>query len=103
MNATRMGRQATGDTKTLAGQVRQLQGHYPDLYDYLAKRDRAIERALARIPSRADIELSSTFNARAYLEKTMRDLAPGVGDLSERAVSDPVLHDGLTEEEVIDG
>ena len=96
-------RRTTVDAVTLASQVRQLQEHYPDLYGYLAKRDRAIERALARIPSRADVELSSVFNARAYLERTMRDLAPGVGDLSERAVSDPVVHDGLTEAEVIDG
>jgi hypothetical protein len=70
----------------LATQVRQLQEHYPDLYDYLKRRDRALERALARIPSRADIELSSVFNARAYLEKTLRELAPGVGELCESEV-----------------
>ena len=60
--------------------------HYPELYDHLKKRDRAIERALARIPSRADIELASTFNARNYLEKTMRELAPGVGDLRKAEI-----------------
>ena len=94
---------STSDMETLAGQVRQLQEHYPDLYDYLAKRDRAIERALARIPSRADIELSSTFNARAYLERTMRDLVPGVGDLNGFDVATPPTHDGLIEEGIIDG
>jgi hypothetical protein len=75
-----------GDAATLTRQVRQLQEHYPDLYDYLKRRDRALERALARIPSRADIELSSVFNARAYLEKTLRELAPGVGELCESEV-----------------
>jgi hypothetical protein len=54
-------------TPELATQVRQVREQFPDLYDYLTQRDRALERALARIPSRADIELSSVFNTRTYL------------------------------------
>ena len=78
----------TNKETTLAIQTRQLSEHYPELYEHLKRRDRAIERALARVPSRADVELASVFNARSYLEKTMRELAPGVGDLNGFAIQD---------------
>ena len=87
----------------IASQARQLREHYPGLYDHLTRRDRAIERALAWIPSHADVELASVFNARRYLEMTMKNLAPGVGDLNGLDVAKPPTHDGLTEEEIIDG
>ncbi len=90
-------------TKTLEDQARQMSEHYPELYDHLRRRDRAIERALARIPSRADVELSSVFNARRYLEQTMKSLAPGVGDLNGVDVAKPPMQDGPTGEELIDG
>ncbi len=90
-------------TASLASQARQLSEHYPELYDHLRRRDKAIERALARIPSRADVELASVFNARRYLEKTMKNLAPGVGDLNGFDAPKPTTHDGLTKEEHIDG
>ena len=88
---------------TLAVQARQLSEHYPELYEHLKRRDQAIERALARIPSRADVELASTFNARRYLEKTMKNLAPGVSDLNGLTIQDSDPNPGLTEEEIIDG
>ena len=95
---------AAADTnRTLAVQARQLSEHYPELYEHLKRRDRAIERALARIPSQADVELASVFNARRYLEKTMKNLAPGIGDLNGFSIPEPVTHDGLTKEEIIDG
>lgn len=90
-------------TRTLADQARQMSEHYPELYDYLKQRDRTLERALARIPSRADIELASVFNARRYLEKTLKNLAPGVGDLNGLDAPKPATHNGRTGEEMIDG
>jgi len=81
--STPMTRMIGHRTPDLATQVRHVQEQFPDLYDYLTQRDRALERTLARIPSRADIELSSVFNTRAYLEKALRGLAPGVGDLRD--------------------
>lgn len=66
----------------LASQARRLRAHYPLLYDYLERRDRALERALARIPSQADVELGGVFNDLAYLETTLQSLAPGIADLN---------------------
>jgi hypothetical protein len=93
----------TVETQTmLTTQARQLAEHYPELYEHLRRRDRALERALARIPSRADVELASVFNARRYLEKTMKNLAPGVRDLNGVAISTPKTDEGLMEVETID-
>ena len=33
----------------------------------------------------------------------MKNLAPGIGDLCELAVPEPVTHAGLTEEAIIEG
>ncbi|CAN5576383.1 hypothetical protein BH23CHL2_BH23CHL2_34630 [soil metagenome] len=72
------------DPAVLVRQARQLQEHFLDLYTYLAKRDRAIERLLARIPSPADLELSSVFNSRAYLEQALWELPPSIGELCDK-------------------
>jgi hypothetical protein len=96
-------RTAVDTNMTLAIQTRQLAEHYPELYEYLKQRDRALERALARIPSRADVELASVFNARRYLEKTMKSLAPGVGDLNGLSAPESATDASSKEEEIIDG
>lgn len=86
MSTPTMAPRAVDARATLAGQVRQLQEHYPDLYAYLKARDQAIERALRRIPSGADIELAAgAVNACARLERALRDLQPGVAALSAPA------------------
>ena len=90
-------------TANLASQARQLSEHYPELYDHLRRRDKAIERALRRIPSRADVELSSVFRPRHHLEKALQELPPGVGDLNGYAPTDSDPTPGLIEEEIIDG
>jgi len=93
----------TGDRATLAWQVRQLQEHYPELYDYLKARDRAIERALRRMPSQADIELSAgAVNACARLEQALRDLLPGAAALCE-GHSSAVELDGNEDDDVYVG
>ena len=66
----------------IADQARQLSEHYPDLYEHLTQRDRAIERAL---------------------EQTMKNLAPGIGALCELVVPEPATHACLTEEAFIEG
>ena len=66
------------DAAAIARQARQLRERYPDLFEHLAERDRA-------------------------LEQTMKDLGPGIGDLCELVVPEPVTHLGLTEEAIIEG
>ncbi len=90
-------------TASLASQARQLSEHYPELYDHLRRRDKAIERALRRIPSRADVELSSVFRPRRHLEKALRELPPGIGDLNGHTVQDSDPNLRLTDEGIIDG
>lgn len=72
-------------TTTLSNQVRELRAHYPELYEYLTARDRVIERALARMPSAADVELASTFKSRRYLATTLSNLSPGIAEIAEGA------------------
>ncbi len=67
---------------TLESQATQLREGFPDLYAYLVKRDRKLARALKRIPSPADIELSATWNQRRFVQKTVTDLGPGIEDLA---------------------
>lgn len=67
----------------LSGQARHLQKSHAELFEYLQNRDRAIERALSRIPSQADVELGSVFNVRTFLDHTLQGLAPGVGELAD--------------------
>lgn len=74
----------TEQTSTdLAGQAKQLREQCAMLYAYLEKRDRTLILALERIPSHADVEMSSVFDVRAHLEATLQNLAPGVADLAE--------------------
>lgn len=71
-----------GQAAELAECARQLQERWPLLYDYLEHRDRALDRALARIPSPADIELYGAFNVRAHLAQMLGQVPPGVGRLA---------------------
>lgn len=66
---------------TLQEQARALRADFPELYDYLNTRDEKLRRALNRVPSPADIELSATWNHRKYIERTMNALGPGLTDL----------------------
>jgi len=70
----------------LAECARLLEERWPLLFDYLAKRDRTLERALARIPSPAEIELYATFNVRAHLARTLGQLPPGIATLAHEEV-----------------
>lgn len=73
---------SNGQAAELAECARQLQDRWPLLFDYLERRDRALERALARIPSPADIEQYAVFNIRAHLAHTLGQLPPGIGQLA---------------------
>jgi hypothetical protein len=75
----------------LASQARQLQEHFPVLYNYLERRDCVLERALARIPNQADIELGSVFDLFACLEATLQDLTPGIAELARDQEHKPTL------------
>lgn len=68
----------------LADCARQLQERWPLLFEYLERRDRTLERALARIPSPADIEQYAVFNIRAHLAGTRGQLPPGLAQLAHQ-------------------
>lgn len=69
---------------TLQAQARELRRAYPELFAYLDERDRKLKRALRRVPSPADIELSATWNHRSFVQKTLDSMGSGVGDLLEQ-------------------
>jgi hypothetical protein len=73
-------------TAELAECARLLEERWPMLYDYLARRDRVVERALARIPSPADIEQYAVFNIRDHLARTLGQLPPGIATLAHEEV-----------------
>lgn len=73
--------QATRPT-TLQEQAREVQSMYPELYAYLNQRDANLRRALRRVPSPADIELSATWNHQRFVDKTIRGLGAGLDDLA---------------------
>ncbi|MEZ4521356.1 MAG: hypothetical protein R3A46_06915 [Thermomicrobiales bacterium] len=73
--------QATRPT-TLQEQARELKTAYPELYAHLNRREANLRRALGRIPSPADIELSAAWNHQRYVDKTMRDLGAGLDELA---------------------
>lgn len=73
--------QATRPT-TLQEQAQALRSDFPELYDYLNARDEKLRRALRRVPSPADIELSATWNHRKYIEQTINRWGPGIEDLA---------------------
>lgn len=55
---------------------------YPELFAYLARRDRELRRALNRVPSPADVELSATWNQRNHVERTLRAFGTGIDELA---------------------
>jgi len=68
---------------TLQAQARELRQEYPELFAYLNERDRKLQRALRRVPSPADIELSATWNHRRFVEKTLSAFGDGVEKLAD--------------------
>lgn len=67
---------------SLASQACIVREQYPELFSYLRERDLRLRRALKRVPSRADIELSATFNYRTHLSRAIDDYATGIGELA---------------------
>lgn len=80
---------------TLHAQACELRKHYPDLYRHLVARDMKIRRAMRRIPSPADIELSATYNHSRHVATLLEAAGPGLDELGSEAISqiglDPLL------------
>lgn len=69
---------------TLQAQARALHSEFPELYVYLAQRDDNLRRALRRVPSPADIELSATWSHQDFVQKTLGAMGPGVRRLVDQ-------------------
>ena len=72
----------TAGPATLQEQARELRREYPQLFAYLSERDRKLQRALRRVPSPADIELSATWNHHKFIEKTLASSGSGIETLA---------------------
>lgn len=80
---------------TLHDQACEFRVRYPELYRHLVTRDAKIRRALRRVPSPADVELSATYNHTRHMSKAMESAGPGLDELGAHAISpngiDPLL------------
>ena len=70
---------ALGD---IAEQAREVRERYPALYAFLATRERCLERALAAIPQRDDVEGWLLFDARQLIRQRLLNVPPGICDLA---------------------
>ncbi len=70
---------ALGD---IVAQAREVRERYPALYVFLATRERCLDRALAAIPQRDDIEGWLLFDARQLIRQHLLNVPPGICDLA---------------------
>ena len=68
--------------RTIQEQARVLSHEFPDIFDYLHQRDQELRKALGRVPSPADIELSATWNHHRFVERTLNRIGPGISELA---------------------
>lgn len=64
-----------------AEQALQVREQYPELFEYLTRREETLLGALRRAPSPADIELSATYNRANHLAKAIDRAGPGLAEL----------------------
>lgn len=76
-------RTASVQQSLLYHQACQVKTQYPELYAFLKQRDTTLARALSRIPNPVDVELSSVFDLRAHVERTLAGIPPGLYSLAE--------------------
>lgn len=76
---------ALGD---IVAQAREVRERYPALYAFLATRERCLERALAAIPQRDDVEGWLLFDARQLIRQRLLNVPPGICDLARIAEED---------------
>ena len=69
------------EPRPLQEQARVLRYEFPEVFDYLEKRDEKLRKALGCVPSPADVELSATCNHRRYIQRTIEAIGPGIADL----------------------
>lgn len=75
----------TARPTTIQNQAQVLRNEFPELYAYLCQRDDNLQRALRRVPSPADIELSATWNHQDFVRKTLGAMGPGVRQLVDQS------------------
>lgn len=59
--------------------VREL---YPELFDYLMRRDQNLRRAFRRIPSPADVELGASWSRQEFITRVLDRYGPGIDELA---------------------
>ncbi|HLT18338.1 MAG TPA: hypothetical protein VKZ96_02695 [Thermomicrobiales bacterium] len=69
------------DLTLIREQATHLRQTYPELFAHLVARDRKLERAMKRIPSPADIELSAAWDQRAFFARTLATCGAGIEEL----------------------
>jgi hypothetical protein len=62
-------------------QAFQVRRQYPELFAHLTARDRELKRALGRVPSSADIELSANWDRRGFVKRTLDAFGTGIEEL----------------------
>lgn len=66
-------------------QAREVRERYPALYAFFATRERCLDRALASIPQRDDIEGWLLFDARQLIRQYLFNIPPGICELARIA------------------
>lgn len=69
-------------TEVIAEQAMRIRVLYPELFDYLMLRDQNLRRALRRVPSPADIELSASWNRPEFIKRALDRYGPGIDELA---------------------
>jgi hypothetical protein len=72
----------TTQTEVIAEQAMRVRVLYPELFDYLTRRDQNLRRALRRVPSPADIELSASWNRTEFIKRALDRYGPGIDELA---------------------
>jgi hypothetical protein len=66
-------------------QAREMRERFPELYAFLATRERALDRARAGMPRPDDIEAWLVFDAREHMRRYLLNIPAGICDLARIA------------------
>jgi hypothetical protein len=69
----------------LVDQARKMRQQFPELYAFLATRERALDRARAGIPRPDDLEGWLVFDAREHMRRHLLNIPAGICDLAHIA------------------
>lgn len=67
--------------EVLAEQATRVRERYPELFDYLTRREQNLRRAFRHVPSPADVELSASWNGPKFTMRVLYRYEPGIDEL----------------------